>query len=178
MRLTRSLLALAAGACPLLAPASASAYELAGRPWPGRTITVHVRAQAYAPAVRRAVRAWNDADVGVRLRRVSAAEGADVVVRYGGRRCEGEALVGYARIRSTVYLGRGCDLGLVRLTAVHELGHVIGLGHERDRCARMNAAFDDQGTPSLCPARPLEAWLEAPLRPDDVRGARALYRRR
>src|SRR5829696_696844 len=131
----------------VLAPA-ASAYERAGRAWPGKRITYYTGASGYRVPVDRAARIWNRARVGVRFRRVSRRN-AQVVIRYGGRRCEGAAFAGYiGRFRqSPVQLGRGCGRGLITLTAVHELGHVLGLGHETDRCARMNPAFDRTGTP-------------------------------
>ena len=117
------------------APVPARAYTLAGSPWPSNTISYGVEARAYAPAVHRAARAWNRAGVGVRLRR-APLESADVVVRYGGRPCEGEALIGFVpRDVSDVRLGAGCRMRLITLTAVHEFGHVLGLGHEQRRCA-------------------------------------------
>ena len=156
-------------------PATAGAYRLYGRPWPQPTITYHVQARGYAAAVDRAARVWNRADVGVRLR-AAARDSADVIVRYGGRRCEGEALIGFApREGSEVRLGAGCGSRLITLTAVHELGHVLGLGHERRHCARMNPEFDNDGTPGLCRRRSLAAWLARPLLADDITGARRLY---
>jgi len=158
-------------------PATAGAYRLYGRPWPQPTITYHVQARGYAAAVDRAARVWNRAGVGVRLRKATRYS-ADVIVRYGGRRCEGEALIGFApREGSEVRLGAGCGTLLITLTAVHELGHVLGLGHERRHCARMNPVFDNDGTPGLCRRRSLAAWLARPLLADDIAGARRLYGR-
>jgi predicted Zn-dependent protease len=99
-----------------------------------------------------------------------------VVVAYGGAPCEGEAAVGFQRLDlDLLYLGRGCNRGLVTLTAVHEFGHVLGLDHENRRCARMNPSFDDSGTPTHCKSRTLAYWLAHPLTADDLRGLRAIY---
>jgi hypothetical protein len=76
-----------------------------------------------------------------------------------------------------VRLGAGCSSGLITLTAVHELGHVLGLDHEGRACARMNSSFDWTGTPGHCTSHTLSYWLAHPLTSDDIRGARALYRK-
>lgn len=99
-----------------------------------------------------------------------------MVVAYGGSPCEGEAAVGYRRLPlDLLFLGRGCNRGLVTLTAVHEFGHVLGLDHETARCARMNPSFDDTGTPDRCKEHSLSYWLAHPLTADDLRGLRAIY---
>lgn len=174
-------LALSALLCSLIALAAtapvAGAYERAGRPWPGGTITYHTSARGYSASVDQAAAIWNGAGVGVRFVRTSRSR-AQVLVSYGGRACEGATYAGYlgARRQSPVDLGRGCDRSLIVLTAVHELGHVMGLGHEGRRCARMNPGFDRSGTPSRCRQQPLDHWLAYPLGADDLRGARAIYR--
>lgn len=167
--------ALATGALSLLPATSGEAYSIDGRAWPRATVTYHTTAGAYSASVNRAARIINRAGAGVRLRRASRAD-ADVLVAYGGRACEGEAFVGFQRfVSDVVYLGRGCSHGLVTLTAVHEFGHVLGLGHETSNCARMNPSFGGAGTPGRCDHRTLAYWLKHPLTKDDVRGARALY---
>jgi hypothetical protein len=72
-------------------------------------------------------------------------------------------------------VNRDCGTGVATLTAVHEFGHILGLGHENDVCARMNPTFGSGGTPGRCSRRSLSYWLDHPLTKDDVRGARALY---
>jgi hypothetical protein len=131
-----------------------------------------------------AIRAWNQARVGVRFKR-APAQRARVVLGYtrragkGRYRCEGIAggtREGYPSpfANMQVRVLRSCrSQALRRLTAVHELGHVLGLGHETRRCALMNPTGDvDTLLPSLCPS-----GTRVPAR-DDIRGARALYRRR
>jgi hypothetical protein len=176
----RGRLVLIAAACALAAalPASAGAYAVGGRPWPATTITYYVAAKAYSGSVKRAARIWNRADVGVEFESAPRSE-ADVVVAYGGPRCAGRSPVGFGGwYESTVSrLGAGCGTGFITLTAVHEFGHILGLDHEGRKCARMNWTFSTTGTPIRCrQGHSLGYWLRHPLEPDDIRGARALYR--
>ena len=174
-RRTGLVIALAVAALGALAP-SASAFERAGRPWPDGRITYFTAAEGYSSSVDRAARIWNRASVGVKFVKTSRRNAA-VVVDYGGRRCEGAAFAGFVgrRRQSPVALGAGCGRSLITLTAVHEFGHVLGLGHEDGRCARMNPAFDGSGTPQHCRPRSLEYWLAHPLVSDDLQGVRRLY---
>lgn len=178
------LAVLAAIAAAALVAEPASAYRFAGERWPNKTISVGSRAPLYHSAVRMAIRAWNRAHVGVRFTR-APADRARVIFSYTRRRgsgrygCEGIAGgtgAGYPSpfLAMQVRVLRSCrSPALRRLTAVHELGHVLGLGHETRRCALMNPTGDvNTLLPSLCPRG---TRLPAP---DDIRGARALYRRR
>jgi hypothetical protein len=156
--------------------ADASAYDIAGRPWPAGEIRYHVRDADLKKPVKRAARVWNARKLGVTF--VSVAEDeARVFVREGQSNCGGAARVGYPGRRgfSSVQIHFGCGTGIATLTAVHEFGHVLGLGHEDDVCARMNPTFGSGGTPGRCERRPLSYWLDHPLTKDDVRGARDLY---
>ena len=60
------------------------------------------------------------------------------------------------------------------LVVAHELGHVLGLGHEDRICATMNSYLVD-GHTEHCPAAPQGMWVCRLLRVDDVRGAVRLY---
>lgn len=161
-----------------LAP-SAGAYELAGRPWPGGKITWYGGLGPQNDEAARAAKAWNRLGLGVNFVRTSSKRKADVRVGYGNSGCGGVALVGYTgrTVQSTVRVGRDCSDGLTLLTVAHELGHVLGLGHETSTCALMNPSADARsGTPSRCRTRPLSFWVGKPLRGDDIAGARVLYR--
>jgi predicted Zn-dependent protease len=163
-----------------LAPAAANAYVIGGKRWPTETIRYYAATADYAGDVTRAARIWNRANVGVRFARTSKRSRADVVIGHGGPACAGVTTMGYRSSRSgatVVRLGAGCTTRLVELSAVHELGHVLGLDHERRKCARMNPIFTTAGTPNRCRPHSLGYWLTRPLEPDDVRGARALYQR-
>jgi hypothetical protein len=161
----------------LALPAGANAYTIIGRPWPAAKVTYWVMATDYRAPVRAAAKNWNRAGVGIVFREAASRQNADVVVGYWDDRCGGAALAGVQRRRqSEVVLGTGCHSdGLVTLVATHEFGHVLGLGHESRKCALMNPVFDGSGTPSKCSHHPLGFWLSAPLRADDLRGAKALY---
>jgi hypothetical protein len=171
-----ALRTLAAAAVIVLAfatPAS-DAYVARGPAWPYETVTYSSQTPSYTASIDRAARLINRAHVGVRV--VRDDDDPDVTFVYRGRACDGAAYVGFRRRRaSTVWLGSGCGRDLITLTAVHELGHVLGLDHENGRCARMNPTFDDSGTPGRCRRRPISYWLAHPLTTDDVRGLRALY---
>lgn len=172
----RALIAAVATLC--LVPASAGAYAVGGHPWPSARITYYVAAKAYTKPVNRAARIWNDAAVGVTFAQARLAE-ADVIVARGAPRCAGASPVGFGGFYelTVMRLGAGCSRSFITLTAVHEFGHVLGLDHEGRKCARMNWTFSRTGTPVRCrKAHTLAYWLRNPLEPDDLRGARALYR--
>jgi hypothetical protein len=149
-------------------------------------------APLYEKSVRRAVKLWNRAKLPVRFRVTPSAQ-ARVIFRYSGGRgsgrtgCEGVAGgtgAGYPGIDFTVlgvYVIRSCRSRRLRdFTAMHELGHALGLGHENRRCALMNSrATVLSGLGARCPARGRTArrLRRTFLTKDDTRGVRRLYGR-
>ncbi|MDQ3936905.1 MAG: M12 family metallopeptidase [Actinomycetota bacterium] len=172
--MSRALLVAALAA--LAAAPDASAYEIAGRAWPEGEIRYHVLDPDLEKPVKRAAKVWNARKLSVTFVS-SSEEAARVLFRGGQSNCGGAAFVGYPGRRgiSLAEIDDSCGTGIAMLTAVHEFGHVLGLGHETRRCARMNATFGRGGTPGRCERHSLSYWLDHPLTKDDVRGARAIY---
>jgi hypothetical protein len=81
------------------------------------------------------------------------------------------AHVWLVRIGARAASGVKISLGTMERVAAHELGHVLGLGHEHHVCAVMQPTLN-QGCGITDP------WIglcKDPLQPDDIRGAVALY---
>ncbi len=179
-RLRRRLVA-ALGAAALLlmaTAATAEGYFIEGNRWPGKTITYFP--SAYRKAADGAAKTWNDAHVGVTFKRASSKSKANFVISYSSdvKACEGVSIVGYQgrHTQTWMHLGRGCDRSFMIFTATHEMGHILGLGHETHKCARMNPSADfPTGTPGHCHYHSRSYWLDHLLKGDDISGARALY---
>jgi Astacin (Peptidase family M12A) len=156
----------------------ASAYVISGNRWPEGSILYYTNVGSQNDEVVRAASAWNKEKLGVKFVRTKSKSSAQLIIRYGSRGCGGLGTVGYygERFVGDVQLGRACRDAITRLTAAHELGHVLGLGHEESRCALMNPVGDiSTGTPNHCSVRPIRYWLKNPIQADDRRGGRKLY---
>ena len=164
------------GAALLPAVEPAEAYELNAARWAQRTIPFHSTVGAEG-SVAQAVRAWNRS--GVRLRwRAVAKRDARVLIR----RRDTPGALGYARyhtggggrvLRATIDIAPGLRAGDMLVAVVaHEMGHVLGLGHEERRCAVMNASVL-----RACGAVEGAPWQRRCrfLQRDDLRGARRIY---
>ncbi|MGH8230031.1 MAG: matrixin family metalloprotease, partial [Steroidobacteraceae bacterium] len=81
------------------------------------------------------------------------------------------AHVWLARIGARDRYGIQLSLGTMQRVAVHELGHILGLGHEHKACAVMQPILNEG-----CGIKhPWMGLCNDPLEPDDVRGAVNLY---
>jgi hypothetical protein len=170
----RAAIALAAVAIGAFAP-TAEASHIAGRAWPGGRISYAVTAKSLRGPVHIAALAWNRSGVDVRFVEVSRSKARLLISPFPAASCVGrigEASVGYsASARSRMRLQARCAEGTLTMTATHEFGHVLGLGHEDRRCALMNSVYL-----ARCKPQPLEwEWYCSPPRNDDRRGALSLY---
>jgi hypothetical protein len=169
------------GVCLGIATRSADGYVVKGRAWPGGIIRYYNAAPDQRWAVQRAVAAWNSSGARVRFVAVPAAQAQLRIEHFQGASCtiNAEATVGYAasarvwiyrRDQSSPY----CNSYMAVQALTHELGHVLGLGHELRGCSRMNPSGSLQG-PRLCSRGASWQWRCQMLTPDDVAGAVALY---
>jgi PKD domain len=158
-----------------------AAYQLMHR-WPSRTITFHNRARKYARQVEQAAALWNRSGARVRWRAVPRGR-ARVSVQVAPRLpTAGQAMIrlGSGGSSAVIYLrpdlfgfgenkrsGRTIALGVI----AHEMGHVMGLGHEVRRCAMMNPNLGQLCRSAKQPWRYRCRVLEA----DDVRGGVRLF---
>lgn len=171
---------------PTAAPKAQAAFKFAGWRWSSGRIRYYNAARRSHWAVEQAVKAWNQSGARVKFVETSRSR-ARLVIRYlPTRQCVGFA---YAQpvydasrrvARAEVVIPRPrstnafCSRWGQALVVAHELGHVLGLGHEGRRCATMNAATTGL-VPAGCPPQPEWRWHCRLLEADDVRGAVRLY---
>ena len=172
----RRLLVLAAIA--LFIPESANAFVFAGRPWPNHRVTYYNAVASEDWAVKMAVQAWNTSGADVRFVPASAGA-AEVHIQlgpvptgacgFGTYGDQGGAHVNLAKAGV-------CGFGAIGVEIVaHELGHILGLGHEFHKCALMNVTGGVLGLCHHLPPIGFSQYLCDPLQPDDIAGAIALY---
>jgi hypothetical protein len=177
----------------LVLPAAASAYtfESGGR-WETARITYWVGSSSLLTPATTAARAWNKLGLRVHFVRVVRRRDAFVTIKADGQGCVGgvtqvigisqtSTAPGQARnleyiARARVLISRGCGTSLATFVVAHELGHVLGLDHEPTTCALMNPSGDALGISPQCANAPI-ALRTRLIKPDDVKGARKLYKK-
>jgi hypothetical protein len=175
----RVRIALAALVAGVVVPAVAHAYVISGTRWPNGYVPYHVDAPALRSAVDKAAARWNRTGAKVELVDVAAAKARIRVRQLPAGKCSGvvgRAPVGYAATgTSYVYLQPRCgSLELIPIAA-HELGHVLGFGHDTTHCSVMTPVEGDR--PRSCggvAALPWEYDCKV-LETTDVAGAVKLY---
>ncbi len=172
------LLAAATVALALLVPAAAHAYVFAGRPWPNHRVTYYNTVKSRDWAVKKAVAAWNTSGADVRF--VATSSGAAQVHIQLGPVPTGACGFGTYGDQGNahVFLASGliCGSGAIAVEIIaHELGHVLGLGHEFHKCALMNVTNGVLGLCHHLPPLGFSQYLCDPLQADDIAGAIALY---
>jgi hypothetical protein len=175
----------------LLGAAPAESYELAEQGGTfGRTITYHNGVPQHEWAVAAAVEAWNSSGANVEFVPAPAGQaelelvagppvvaGTTTLLHRSGPGPEvNQPLPGDATVQLPGFTGEAASSrqSVVALVATHELGHVLGLGHEDGVCAAMNSSILGE-VPARCPQPEIGARRCALLEEDDALGAIALY---
>jgi len=171
-------LALLLGALVLVP--SAGAWHTLGARWPGSTIGYYDLSHGYGWSLQQAALAWDLSGAHVRFVPVPRARaqvivGAKLHAGSGGEAGEADMKVDRGRILSAVvYIRDGVDRYAAAQILAHELGHVLGLGHEDRGCATMNSVLLVDH-PFLCAPPPRGMWRCGLVTADDAAAAVHVY---
>lgn len=174
--------ALAALVAALVVAQPATSYSAAGTPWPVTRIAVWNETPYRAPLTQ-AMAAWNGVGTRVTLVPAPRRSAARVVVTLLPRGSSGgdvgQATLGWTpATQGKVEVQRGLGPRVAAAVLAHELGHVLGLGHEERGCSVMAGTVAVERQRAGCRIA-LCARLEACLvTRDDAEGLRDLYERR
>lgn len=162
----------------LLLPEAANAFVFAGRPWPNHRVTYYNSVKSRDWAVKKAVAAWNTSGADVRFVPASAGA-AQVRIQLGpvptgncGFATYGDQGNAHVNLADGLICGNG---GIAVEIIGHELGHILGLGHEFHKCALMNVTGGVLGLCHHLAPLGFSQYLCDPLQVDDIAGAIALY---
>ena len=170
MRRALAIPALVAVVLAMLVFASVSgAWVVAGNRWPGPTVSVWNETE-YRVQVNQAMQAWNAAGAAIRLVPAPSRGNAGRLHLLRRNPRAGAREIGYARRGSHVWLSPGLDRRASTAIAAHELGHVLGLGHETAACAVMNPVIDSGCRGELQAGRLPSVW-RCLVQPDDARAS-------
>jgi hypothetical protein len=171
----------AIGAVLVVAPSAAS-FSSAGTPWPVTRITVW-NDTPYRTPLREAMASWNA--VGARVTFAPAARRSTAHVVVGllpaGATAErvGVGTVGWtAGAPGRVAVQGGLGQREASAVLAHELGHVLGLGHEQRACSVMSSPLAVARRSADCRIARCPILSRCLVQPDDAEGLRDLYERR
>jgi hypothetical protein len=175
-------LALAALVAALVVAQPATPYSAAGTPWPVTRITVWNETPYRAPLAQ-AMAAWNG--VGTRVTLVPAPQrsAARVVVTLLPPGAAGDdvaqATLGWTpTAQGKVEVRPGLGARVAAAVLAHELGHVLGLGHEERGCSVMAGTVAVERSRAGCRIAQCPKVEACLVTRDDAEGLRDLYERR